>query len=566
MPSDDSYPPGTALAVLALLAVAAVMPASTTAHPPTETDHGVPERTFHRLWSNDHDAVGERARLAASELPVEELASGTDLPLDAPPRAGERWNRGDHRQFPATNRSVSIHPSDANLTDGRFVRDAHATVFTVQSATRARLSPTNQPLYVAPNGTLLGTVDYRVVVPNESRSEDRRVSWALASHRIRATRLLVDGRVVTNASGTHTPALAYRLGDDSDEYHTLTLTAVVAVELRKTVETCVDRENGTCQDWETSIEYPTENVTVRDSVEVVTYDLTVSGAVARYPNGDLGLVIYKSKPWLGYALPNGDVRGVWRIFTARDPDWDTLVYSTVAGASETHSPLHPLQVTAYPIETGPTPTPRRGVRILDVYGWLTRPPSLPPEVRLDVLQEPYTASYGIATRARTSEPLRTVSTWGLVRGVRVNQSVDAFSRVRIRRSNLTLTVTNTTDDTITVQVQLEGQNSETPIDTADRPGYVVLDGRRVNTTDDGTATVQLARSPAGVSARYVPGQWWRTRPAFVGDADTVLVRAPLLDLLETLYEIGVPVALFLLAGFIIDRFTGWRLWPPWRRL
>jgi hypothetical protein len=36
--------------------------------------------------------------------------------------------------------------------------------------------------------------------------------------------------------------------------------------------------------------------------------------------------------------------------------------------------------------------------------------------------------------------------------------------------------------------------------------------------------------------------------------------------LETFYQFAVPVALFLLGAFLLDRITGWPLWPPWRDL
>ncbi|MEF8854980.1 MAG: exodeoxyribonuclease VII large subunit [Haloarculaceae archaeon] len=72
----------------------------------------------------------------------------------------------------------------------------------------------------------------------------------------------------------------------------------------------------------------------------------MSGYVARCSNGDLGLVVYKSDPWLGHSVPNGEVRGIWRFYSARDPRWDTLVRSTDDGSRRTHSPLHPLQVNA----------------------------------------------------------------------------------------------------------------------------------------------------------------------------------------------------------------------------
>lgn len=549
-----------------LIASAAAVPSS--AHPPSDTDHGIPERIFHKLWSGDSDGATSGENLSSGGgTAMEELANGTDIPLDSPPRAVEQWNQGDHREFPDTNRSISIHPPDANLSSERFVKDAYAEVFAVQPSTRTRLSPSRQPLYAASNGTLRGTVDYRVSVPPDDTSGDRRVYWSLESHEISETRVLVDGDEENSARGNHIPALSYSLDGYAGQEHQLTLQANISVTLRKKVRVCTAHNNESdCTNWQTSTYFPVENVTVSDSIDVTTYDLAVSGFIARYPNGDLGLVVYKNQPWLGYKLPNGDVRGVWRFYSARDEDWDTLVYSSDSGERTAQSPLHPLQVNAYPIETGPTPSPRRNVTILDVYGISTQPPSLPPNVHLDILTESYTASYGIATRAKTNKSLSTVKAWGLVRGVSAERSSTDFARIQINESNLTIAVLNKSESTVTVQIQLRDANTGNPINTAGRDGYIVLDDRRLNTTTNGTVTVTLNRPPGGISARYEPGLWWLNLPGYTGDSDTVLVQGSALAVVSTLFRLGVPVSLFLLAVFLIDRLTVQRIWPPWRKL
>ncbi|WP_244605443.1 hypothetical protein [Halorhabdus rudnickae] len=545
--------------------VGAIAVGPTTAHPPNSTDHDVSEETFNKLWSADQD--GTNGTTKDNESAMEQLGNGTDIPFDSPPQAVEQWNRGEHQEFPATNSSVSIYPPDADLTDERFIREAYIEIFSVQPATHARLSPSHQPLYVAPNGTLRGTVDYRVAVPPDDTSGDRRVFWSLRDHHIEETTLFVDGAYNSSAPGSHTPALSYTLDDIAGLSQQVTLQANISVRLQKTVQLCTNHNlDGECANWWTSVSYPTEEVTVSDSVQVTKYELVVVGFMARYPNGDLGLVVFKNQPWLGHKLPNGDVRGVWRFYSARDKDWDTLVVDSNDGQRTIHSPLHPLQVNAYPIETGPTPTPRRNVTILDVYGRQIEPPQLPDKVQLDILSEPYTASFGIATRTKTEENLSSVRAWGLVRGVHANRPTEQFGRVQIHESNLTLSVRNATERTATVQVCLERATDGTPINTARRDGYVVVNDRRLNTSENGTVTVTLERPPDGVSARYEPGHWWQNRPGYTGDTATALLQGPILQLLATLFRFSVPVSLFLLAVFIIDRFTGWRVWPPWRGL
>ncbi|WP_244621434.1 hypothetical protein [Haloarcula marismortui] len=125
---------------------------------------------------------------------------------------------------------------------------------------------------------------------------------------------------------------------------------------------------------------------------------------------------------------------------------------------------------------------------------------------------------------------------------------------------------NQTEDTVTVRVTLQNANTGAPINTDERDGYVVVNGQRVNTTGNGTVTTTIERSPGGVSARYEPGHWWLNPPGYTGDSDTVLLQGSVLQLVSTLFRIGVPVSLFLLAVFFIDRITGWRIWPPWRSL
>ncbi|QCJ45890.1 hypothetical protein [Haloprofundus sp. MHR1] len=541
------------------------------AHPSNKSDHGLNETTYCTLWAGDEDvsnvsAFEDLSNESSAELCT--LAAGTDIPLDTPPEAVEQWNRGDLQDFPQTDATQSIHPPNATLSNGRFVKDAYTEIFAVQPSTRARLSPSDQPLYVASNGTLLGTVDYRVAVPANTTHGDRRTNWEVVDHEIVETRLLVNGEVESTTSGTHTPELPYSLASQTDELHSLTLVAEIAVTVERRVSVCTARDaRGACLEWDIQRERRTETQVVRDSIDVVAYDLTISGYRAVYPNGDLGLVVYKNQPWLGYSLPNGDVRGVWRFYSARDPEWDTLVTSTDEGQTVEHSSLHPLQVNAFPIETGPTPSPRRTVTILETYGIETQPPTVPKTVLLDTIDEPYTASYGIATRTTTTEHnLTSVTAYGLVRGVEVDASESSFATVPINESELTLEVLNTTEDSVTVRVRLRDAQTGEPINTLSREGYVVLEDQRVNTSNNGTVTTTLSHSAGGVSARYEPGHWWRSVPGYVGDSDVVYVRGPMQSMLSVLYEVAVSVSLFLLGVFFIDRITGWHVWPPWRRL
>jgi hypothetical protein len=559
----------TTSVLLAVGAVLVVAAAASSADPPSETDHGLADEQFCRLWAGDADATNEStATPAENDAPaVCALAERTDVPLDEPPRAVERWNRGELTEF-TTNRSRSVHPPHADLEDGRYLKDVHATVFAVQPSTVAHIASGDRPHYVAPEGNLLGVVDYRVRVPDDQIGEYRRVYWGVGNHSVVRTELLVDGAVVETGDGSPTPTLGYTLDGQAGDRHTLTLRATVAVNLSKRVYTCTALNNRSqCTAWNRTVYYRTDRLTVTDSVTVTAYDLQISGFRTRYPNGDLGLVLFKNQPWLGYELGDESrVRGVWRFYGARDDRWDTMRVRTADGTSTRPSKLHPLQVHAYPFEPGPTAAPRRTVDLLATYGDRTAAPTLPEDVQLDAVDGPYTASYGIAVRVRTDRDVDSITAQGLVSGVTIDGGDATFGTIPMNRTNLSMTVLNASDDTATVRVTLRDAETGAPVATADRPGHLVVAGERLNTTANGTVTTTVPTTNGAVAARYEPGPWWRTSPGYVGDSAVARTSGPVLRGLAVLSRFGVPVGLVLLATYLLDRVTGWGIWPLWRGL
>ncbi|WP_255150126.1 hypothetical protein [Halorarius halobius] len=526
--------------------------------PPNSTDHGVNAPVFPTLWSRDADNATRTPNASARQ----QLAASTDVPFDRPPEAVRHWNDGDHDEFPTTNESVSIAPRDADLENGTVIADAYVELFAVTPSTRARISPDTQPHYIAPNGTVRGAVDYRI----DARSfANATVTW---NGEIEEVRLLVDGEVLARTNGSHTPTLEYDDLPVEAGSHRLTVEAVITAT--PTVEAGDCETNETCPP-DVGPDVSADRVVVRDSTNVTEYDLGVSGFRTRYPNGDTGLVLYKSKPWLGYRFPGGDVRGVWRFYTARDPGWDRLVYRTDDGTHTRVSPTVPLRVYAYPFEPTATPSPRGTVTIIETFGSRTEPPTLPQSVRLDVLTEPYTKSYGLAIRvdaAASDTPITAdgVRALGLVRGVSTTPTRTAVYEQTLHRANLTLTVRNRSNDTVTIRARLSSRATGDPIATASRRGYLVVAGERANTTANGTATVTVPRQGGTLAARYEPARWWREDVGYTSASDAVYVGGTVIQFLAVLYRFAVPVSLFLGAVFIIDRFTGWGVWPPWRRL
>jgi hypothetical protein len=583
----------------------ALLQVQVSAHPPSEPDHGLDNETFYPLWAGDEEAANESLldeRVGENASEIEQLGAISDIPLDSPPTAVEHWNEADHREFPTSDASRSIHPQDATLSDGRFVTDAYASIVSVQPSTRARLSSDDQPLYVAPNGTLLGTVDYRIVVPEATTTPDQEVEWALLSHRIETTRLLVNGSLEAQTNGSQMPTLSYEsIGSATGSRERLRLEANISTTLRKETRTCTERatptqtnisesnqtdssddpsptgsdslanqtqsgESGECLDWDVAVSYPSESLVVSETVEVTVYRLFVAGIRTSYPGGDFGILVYKNNPWLGYETPDGTVRGVWRFYSARDPDWDRLTIRSANGTTHRHSPVHPLQVSAYPIETGPSPEPRENVTITGVEGAEISPPSLPEAVALDVVADPYTASYRVGSRIETADhTLANITAYGLVRGSETELEEPFFYTIPFNRSSLSARILNTTAETTTVELALQDGETGEPIETQGRAGYLVLGEQRLNTTANGTVTATVTATDSGIAARYEPAVWWRHPKAYLGNSTVIYEGGAILHVLSVIYQASIPIGVLLVATFLIDRITGWEIWPPWGR-
>ncbi|QLH77239.1 hypothetical protein HZS55_08005 [Halosimplex rubrum] len=576
-----SWSVGLGGAVATLLAVSALVATQSVAHP-TEIAATAPNVTDHHdtdpaLWSRDDDSIHRSTLRNRSGSAARSLATTTDIPFNRPPAAVAKWNRDQLATFPSTGVDTSAYPASASPTDGTVVRDAYVEIFTVQPSTRVRLTPERQPRYVAKQGQLFATLDYRVPVPEDSDTRWETITWALASHTVTDTTLFVDGDREATAGGGHVQRFDYDLRGDRGASHTLAVRANISASLTRDRRWCANRTVGnstagdertvTCTRWETNTTTVNETLTVTDAVDVRAYALLARGAYARYPDGDLGLLIRKTNPWLGYRLPTGRVNGVWRFYSARDPGWDRLVTATASGVNVSHSPVHPLRISAYPFKPGPTVAPAERVSLQAVSGPQRRPPTLPPTIRLDVLEQPYTASHSLVTRFESpNATMDDLTIAGLVRGTQWDLDPQYFTEITIHRSNLTLTVLNTTARTATVRITLRDAQTGTPIRTTDTEGHVRVAGERVQTDRDGTVTTTVARPAGAISARFEPWDWWLRPTSYVGDSDAASVDGTVLTAVRYLYRAGIPVGLFLLAVFFIDRITGMSIWPPWRGL
>jgi len=128
---------------------------------------------------------------------------------------------------------------------------------------------------------------------------------------------------------------------------------------------------------------------------------------AEYPNGDSGVSIFQSRPWQGTPLTEGGdarVRGVWRFYTARNTNWDTLVRSNRTDSATVESDAIPVYVHAYPSRIGPRAEPvRDGPEIIDTWGTDRPSPdgTLGENINIDIVNQSYTTTYGVAVRAES---------------------------------------------------------------------------------------------------------------------------------------------------------------------
>ena len=544
--------------LLALVLVSSVAPQSSARPPRPGTDgNGLNESEAATLWSHDNDSryiSNEAYRDAYGEnrTTLHQLANGTDLTFTRPPATAARWTRADHAEFPAGDGDTSVYPSHANLTNGTTIREAHATIFAVTPTTTAHSAPNETVVYAAPEGVLRGVVDYRVVGPSQLPAE---IENPVVTHRVEEVRLLRDGDVIARRDGTHTPALPYTLSNGSE---TLQLEADIRVSV-------AEQGTGSAQ---TIGSIGSETITVSDTIEVRTYDLQASISTARYPDGDRGIAVFRNAPWQGIELTaNGShhVRGVWRFYTARDTRWDTLVRSTATNDTTVRSPALPVAVHAYPSKLGPRAEPTgNGPELLRVWGIDRASPAgaLPPNVTVDVVEQEYTTSFGLAIRTSVGTP-ETIRVPGIVRGVNATLGRTESTRP-IRESRIEVRVLSQTNEQARLLVHLSDAETGEPIALAPavdsryepivdgRDGYIELGGERLQTNSSGMVTVTVS-DPGVYTARYVPGSWLTHDPAYTTAADTTRWHplgtvAGWLALLTTSLTWFLPFALAVYAG------------------
>ncbi|MFC5367166.1 hypothetical protein [Salinirubrum litoreum] len=581
-----SLPLGT-VAVKSVDPVDSVVQTGATAQVGDPTTNGLTRNETATLFSGDVDQLSFEN--VTNETATETLSRLSDFAFATPPETAHHWSAGAFERVRAGGATESVAPADATLSNDRFLKDAHVSVFGVHPTTWVHADDGEPVRHIAPNGTVRALVDYRVHEPEDSGdpglNATRRV-FRVRDHGVESVRLTAvrDGEeILLDETTGQTPSLVYDLTDEVGGPVTLAVEADITVTVQRYRErgVCWPWGNETVCSWETvDSDLLTETLTVQDDVNAELYQLNVSASTVTYPDGDRGVATFYSAPWQGLSVEGSDdpeVRGVWRFYTARDQTWDELSVRSVDGADSrvTLPEERPVAVHAYPSRIGPRVTDPATLEIVQVWGLEQPSPesAMDPNVNVGVVTEPYTASYGVATRIgvgtsnETAETQAVVAT-GIVSGVEARGVTSTAAVRELRESELSATVLEDAEEPLRVRLELTDASDNTPIGLdlgvedprydritgPDRDGTIEIAGQSVQTNDTGVVIVEVPE--AGVyEARYEPGSWLTHDPAYT--ASTATVRAhPLTELGGWLTAFAVTLGQavpFLAVGFLAWR-------------
>ncbi|WP_207589904.1 hypothetical protein [Halomontanus rarus] len=517
------------------------------------------------LWSKDPNECD----VDENETAIRSLARCTDVTFKEPPDTASRWTDSAFDSLGAGPSNTSVYPEHADRNDSVMIEDAHATIFAVQPSTWVHQDDNTTALYAPPDGELRGLVDYRVRVPDDENTSHRTIEWSLLEHEVSEVRLKQDDNLLVEQDGSQTPTIEYDLEGAGDS--NLTFEADIEARLE---------ENITREAVGSSYsEYHTDTVTVSSEIDLRVYNLTASVYHAEYPDGDAGVAIYQSQPWHGYTLTEeGDaaVRGVWRYYTARNTDWDTLVRSTDGDEDVVESEARPVYIRAFPSEMGPRADPiRDGPSIEEVWGSESSSPNstFHENVEVDVIDEPYTRSYGLAIHYADLER-EYLEVQGIVRGTNAELVEPENGTTReIRESALSVEILEQNESAATVQVDLRDVETGDPIPleypfTADpraipighatTRGYLTINEQPLWTNSSGVAVATLAE-PGSYTIEYHPASWRTHDPAYLGDRTSfgwhpLATASGWLSLLVQVFWISIPFLVALYAGLKLGSF------------
>ncbi|WP_232700635.1 hypothetical protein [Halobacterium wangiae] len=553
--------------------------------PVPDPEYGIENETFYALWSGDTDNTENEDVSGLGfdfEENMRELASRTDIPFDAPPPAVEVWNTGEHQAFDGRDPTQSLYPRGVEREHGQYVRDAYVELFTITPSTRV-IEGTEQTLLVPLSGSVRGIIDYRVRLPSRVSTNTTRRRARLLGHEINSTQLLVDGTPVANTTRTHRPSFSYTGLDDptrQSNRHVIGLSARISALVEVRESTCIaSNSSGACTSWATNTSTKRESIIVSTSKEVEVSTPRVVGERARFPDDTQGFSLEISEPWAAIESPTGVIRSRWKFFTMRPPNWTSFTQATTSGREHIDAPVQPLNTYAYPSTRGARSTEEwSGPSLEAISGPELNSPSLPVNAAFGVPTEAYTRADHVVLNSESPREFE-----GSIRTLIANESLPIHTEdlpVReIQETTLQIHVVEHTATETILDVTLTETLTGEPLPS--RAGTLTIEDTPVGIPRSGDARVRIPREDGVITARFEPTEWWDTTattdrkettertedpPAFGASADRVYAEATSLDVLGVASGVVLPVSVFLLGVFVIDRITGWRIWPPWRGL
>lgn len=503
-----------AIFTLLILLLTPVALASTTTQSettPQQTDHSVNETTFLKLWSEDNDTPNSLESINASTDTegLKQLMRATDWTFTTPPAETiETWNAGDHTDFQPGGIDESVYPSNTNLENSRFLKDAYIRTFSITPSTYTYYTNSNEEHLIGTQGTVRAIIDYRVNVPEGDNTGDRRVNWDLKNQEVSKTELLIDGVQKDSAIGTQTPELSYQ---DIDSASVLTVETTLNASLEKTVrerkERCTgEGENKTCTTyWETQSQQTKKNVlTLSDNQDVTVEKISATGqqiTQGRTNSGSVGYTVRTNEPWRRIEFRDGTaIESNWRFYTASNNEWDTFIRSNGDTTTEFNSSVQPLQLYSFPSDYHVEGTDT-DIEIVDRAETNRTAPELPANISVSVANNTYSDMTSIAVEHTAHTTPQTPTVYGLVASTQIQADMSEKS---VRETNLTLTNVAVNPGNVTFTAQVTDAETGEPIPN----GTITAAEKTTTVNETGHVTMTVHRQPVSVTVAYDAAPWW----------------------------------------------------------
>lgn len=575
-----------------------------------ETENGIPENETQIYRSEDSDKYisdeNYTAQYEENRTGLAALANGTDIYFSEHPDEVATWNDNDFEQLQSdfsTDDDQSIQPRNVTTKDSQFIKDAYVETYRISPSTQLHRSEGETIRYIAQEGEVMATVDYRVDDPVDDLdpSDGELVEWQLLDSEIEGTCVVEDeppieegcsgltmGGTADANDDTHTPRFNYTVHGTGQKETTVTVVTEIDVrfkkitEIEKTriVEECeeVETENGTtieCNDveetyWDETVEYFDDSVTVTDTHQNVNSrapQQVIQKVV--HPDGqvDYGVTI-EGKPWSTFhAEEDLTATSRWRYYSRSNDSWGSLVAKTESGSSERDLHATPLRIHGFPAEEGYTTSGNESTTSEVKFATRTEvetPPSLPAEIDVPVANSSYnyTRSYAILAAGEDHN----LSTNTVVRN---EHPITVLGpTIHIRETNLDVKIIEENTSHILVEATLTENETGDPISLTNRKSAINIQGQSKSTNSSGKAQFRVKKDQY-IDAEFNATPWYETnQPKYAPSDEFIVVKNTELyrHSIEQLFKLAVQGGSVVLMMIYLIDFIPWiDVWPPWRK-